>query len=144
MSQLDGAATTSGSFRPTDDEDELHSANLKLKLAQIKAGISGISKEWDASMQSHANIMANIDEHVDKQRGSELSNIQSMEKNPTVRQVDSLEKEFERMNGGVDYDAEPYTFRIPSLTSQVCKDERYSVWCGFSYRFAMRLVSNFI
>lgn len=113
-------STSNGPFHTTDMEDELHSARLKLKMAEIEERISEISRKSNDRISSHRNFMNNFKQNVEKKCGQNLFHITAMDVNQPLAHMNSLKKQLESLNSIVDYDAEPYTFRIPSLGSQVC------------------------
>lgn len=108
-------STSNGPFRMSDLEVELKGARLNLKQVEIEEQISDIFGLWDIRINSHQNIR----ENVEKKHGSDLSNIKAIDCDPMLDHVNNLKERFKGMNSG-DYDAEPYTFRIPSLGSLVC------------------------
>lgn len=104
-----------GKFRTCNLKIKLDDARVKLKQAEIEQKISGISADWDAKMRSHQNPVK-----IFKVSGNDLINIESVDSDPMVKKLNQLKEVFQGMNSGEDYDAEPYTFRIPSARTKVC------------------------
>lgn len=97
-----------------DLEIELEDARVNLKQAIIEKGTSDVFDRWEA--RSHQAGVGNFE----KLRGIDLIGIETIDSDPMVVQEKLLKREFYEKYNGEDYDAEPHTFRIPTLNSRVC------------------------
>lgn len=88
----------------------MDSVRLKLKMAEVEKKITNVSR---------ASSHRNIEDNYKKESGKDLFNIESMKRSPPVEQMNYLKTLLEGVKKGEEYDVEPYTYRIPSLGSQV-------------------------
>lgn len=102
-------------FRTIKLEIELDDARVKLKQAEIDHKITEISAGWDAIMRSHQNP----EKKFRKVSGNKFINVEAIDSSPVMKEANRIKENYDKMDTGEDYDAEPYTFRIPSLDTQV-------------------------
>lgn len=110
---------------------QLDDARVKLKQAEIEEKISNISSEWDTKMRARRSAVKNYD----KVSGRGFINMAAIASHSAVTQEKLLKKEFHGMDSGEDYDAEPYTFRIPSACKPVGWGDIFkSIWISFHFK----------
>lgn len=107
--------TLFGKFRATPLAYEWVAARAELKQAEIEQRTSEIAAKWDAEMLAHQNRKKN----VVKESGNDLIGIESIDASPMSKQVKRMKEEIAALHGGTDYNAEPHTFRIPTLRAEV-------------------------
>lgn len=103
-------------FRMSNLKIDLDAARASLKQAEIEQKASKIEADWEAEMHAFQNLK----ENVAKKSGNDLIAIESIDKSPMAEQEKRLKEEFAAKDSGINYDAEPHTYRIPSARTEVC------------------------
>lgn len=107
--------TLHAKFSPTPLKYKLDTARTELKQAELEFETAEIMAGWDAELRSCQNIK----ENVEKMSGNDLTGIESMDASPMAKNEAHTKQELEKMDDDVDYDVEPYVFRIPSANVEV-------------------------